>query len=215
LKNLQTTCSVLLPCASAETCCQKLPLGFYSASCCLCFIAVSASFPFFSVLILLPLLQAHPRPKPSKAFFLKGIIFSFVSGAVLCIFLLGAPSSASCYRESVRVLATTFRAGQRLPCHGGQCLTQPTAVGPEKQQPLNFRREENKSKAFETFILYIFSYCICRPFFLTKSRVMKYRSVCSLCNVGKPERVSSASFIQLLQGAGKRRILPTTSRTRA
>lgn len=88
LKNLGTICSALLPCAPEEICCQKLLLGGFSVSWRQCFIAVSATFPDVSVLTLLSLLQAHPRPKPSKAFFLEGKVFGVFSGTVLCIFLL-------------------------------------------------------------------------------------------------------------------------------
>lgn len=101
MKILGTICSVLFPRAPEGTCCQKLLLGFFSVSCCQCFIAVSASFPYFSVLTLLSFLQAHPRPKPSTAFFLKGIICGFISGTVLYIFSLGDLHHLPCATESL------------------------------------------------------------------------------------------------------------------
>lgn len=118
-KNLGTICSALLPHApEGICCCQKLLLGFFSASYHQCFIAFSASLPCFSMLTLISLSPSSTTQTKTYQSLLPEwhhLWFCFWHGPVH-LFAWWPPSSASCYREFVWVLATTFTAGQRW-CH--------------------------------------------------------------------------------------------------
>lgn len=91
--------------------------------------------PHFLIL-LFSFIKEHPTLKPSKAFSLKKAILVFVSGGVLCIFLLG------CLHQTPTATKTLHECLQ-VPSSQGRSY--PTTSG--SMQPTNFSRPGGQRKS--------------------------------------------------------------------